>query len=157
VWHYTGNQRQAERTFLEVLSVDGKYSQARKGLVRTLLAGKQYAKVLGLLDGWAQGSTDPQDRFFVAARGVALAGSGQLREARQIADDLLASPKADGEVDAASVLVAVGDVGQALTLLQQAVAQRSARTLFLRHDARFDAIRSDPRFTRLVDSMDFKR
>jgi eukaryotic-like serine/threonine-protein kinase len=157
VWHYTGNQRQAERTFLEVLAIDGRYSQARKGLVRTLLAGKQYAKVLGLLDGWAQGSTDPQDRFFVAARGVALAGSGQLREARQIADELLASPKADGEVDAASVLVAVGDVGQAVTLLQQAVAQRSARTLFLRHDARFDAIRSDPRFTRLVDSMDFKR
>ena len=44
------------------------------------------AKVLGLLDGWAQGSTDPQDRFFVAARGVALAGSGQIHEARQIAD-----------------------------------------------------------------------
>lgn len=157
VWHYTGNQAAAERTFLEVLAIDGRYSQARKGLVRALLAGKHYAKVLGLLDGWAQGSTDPQDRFFVAARGVALAGSGQLREARQIADELLASPKADGEVDAASVLVAVGDAGQAITLLQQAVAQRSARTLFLRHDARFDAIRSDVRFTRLLDSMDFER
>ena len=117
VWHYTGNQRQAERTFLEVLAIDGRYSQARKGLVRTLLAGKQYAKVLGLLDGWAQGSTDPQDRFFLAARGVALAGAGQLREARRIADELLASPKADGEVDAASVLVALGDAAQALTLL----------------------------------------
>jgi tRNA A-37 threonylcarbamoyl transferase component Bud32/Tfp pilus assembly protein PilF/TolB-like protein len=157
VWHYTGNQRQAERTFLEVLAVDGKYSQARKGLVRTLLAGKQYAKVLGLLDGWAQGSMDPQDRFFLAARGIALAGSGQLREARQIADDLLASPKADGEVDAAAVLVAVSEPVQALTLLQQAVAQRSARTLFLPHDARFESLRSDTRFTRILDSMDFKR
>ena len=55
VWYYTGNQRQAERTFLEVLAIDGRYSQARKGLVRVLLAGKQYPKVLGLLDGWAQG------------------------------------------------------------------------------------------------------
>ena len=82
VWYYTGNQRQAERTFLEVLAIDGRYSQARKGLVRVLLAGKQYAKVLGLLDGWAQGSTDPQDRFFLAARGIALAGTGQLQEAR---------------------------------------------------------------------------
>jgi serine/threonine-protein kinase len=157
VWHYTGNQRQAERTFLEVLAVDGKYSQARKGLVRTLLAGKQYAKVLGLLDGWAQGSMDPQDRFFQAARGVALAGSGQLREARQIADDLLASPKADSEVDAASVLVAIGDTGQALTVLQQAVAHRSARTLFLPHDPRFESLRSDARFGRILDDMDFKR
>jgi serine/threonine-protein kinase len=157
VWHYTGNQPQAERTFLEVLAIDGKYSHARKGLVRTLLAGKQYAKVLGLLDGWAQGSTDPQDRFFGAARGVALAGSGQLPEARQIADDLLASPRTDGEVDAASVLVAIGETGEALTLLQQAVAQRSARSLFLLRDARFESLRSDPRFIRLVDSMEFKR
>jgi tetratricopeptide (TPR) repeat protein len=157
VWHYAGNQRQAERTFLEVLAIDGRYSQARKGLVRTLLAGKQYAKVLGLLDGWAQGSTDPQDRFFDAARGVALAGTGQLAEARRIADDLLASPKADGEVDAASVLVALGEPGQALTLLRQAVAHRSARTLFLRHDARFEGLRSDARFTQMLDSMDFKR
>jgi tetratricopeptide (TPR) repeat protein len=157
VWHYTGNQVQAEQTFLEVLAVDGRYSQARKGLVRTLLAGKQYAKVLGLLDGWAQGSTDPQDRFFLSARGVALAGAGQQRDAQQIADRLLASPKNDGEVDAASVLVAIGDTAQALTVLQQAVAQRSARTLFLRHDPRFEGLRSDARFARLLDTMDFKR
>jgi serine/threonine-protein kinase len=157
VWHYTGNQARAEATFLDVLAIDGKYSQARKGLVRTLLAGKQYAKVLGLLDGWAQGSTDPQDRFFLAARGVALAGSGQVREARQIADDLLASPKGDSEVDAAAVLVAIGDAGQALAVLQQAVAHRSARTLFLAHDPRFESLRSDARFTRILDEMDFKR
>ncbi len=157
VWHYTGNQGQAEDTFRDVLAVDGGYSQARKGLVRALLAAKQYAKVLGLLDGWAQGSTDPPDRFFLSARGVALAGAGQRDEARRIADDLLASPKADGEVDAASVLVAIGDTTQALTLLQQAVAHRSARTLFLRHDPRFDGLRSDARFARLLDSMDFKR
>ena len=157
VWYYTGNQRQAEGTFRDVLAIDGRYSQARKGLVRVLLAGKQYAKVLGILDGWAQGSTDPQDRFFLAARGIALAGTGQLQEARRIADELLSGTKTDGEVDAASVLVALGDGSQALTLLQQAVQQRSARTLFLRHDARFDALRSDPGFMRLLDGMDFKR
>jgi hypothetical protein len=44
-----------------------------------------------------------------------------------------------------------------MTLLQQAVQLRSARTLFLRHDARFDALRSDPGFMRLLDGMDFKR
>jgi hypothetical protein len=83
--------------------------------------------------------------------------TGQLQEARRIADDLLSSSKADGEVDAASVLVAAGDVSQAMTLLQQAVQLRSARTLFLRHDPRFDALRSDPGFMRLLDGMDFKR
>jgi eukaryotic-like serine/threonine-protein kinase len=157
VWYYTGNRRQAEGTFRDVLAIDGRNSQARKGLVRVLLAGKQYANVLGYLDGWAQGSTDPQDRFFLAARGIALAGTGQLQEARRIADELLAGTKTDGEVDAASVLVALGEGSQAVTLLQQAVEQRSARTLFLRHDARFDALRSDPGFMRLLDGMDFKR
>src|SRR4029453_7373240 len=111
--------RQAERTFVEVLALDGRYSQARKGLVRVLLASKQYPKGLGLLDGWAQGSTDPQDRFYVAARGQALAGSGQTTDARKIADELLASPKADGEVDAAAVLGALGGVTPALGLLEQ--------------------------------------
>jgi tetratricopeptide (TPR) repeat protein len=157
VWHYNGNQRQAERTFVEVLALDGRYSPARKGLVRTLLASKQYAKVLGLLDGWAQGSTDPQDRFYTAARGMALAGSGQTGEARKVADDLLASPNADGEVDAAAVLVALGDVTPALGLLEQAVAQRQSRTLFVRYDPRFEALRGNPGFTRLVDGIDFKR
>ena len=157
IWHYSGNQRQAERTFNEVLALDGRYSHARKGLIRTLLASRQYAKALGLLDGWQQGSTDPPDRFFDAARGVALAGLGQTDEARKGADALLAAPKADGEVDAASVLAAVGDAGGAIALLEQAVHQRSARTLFLRHDARFDALRLDPRFARLLEGMDFKR
>ena len=60
-------------------------------------------------------------------------------------------------MDAASVLVALGEGSQALTLLQQAVQQRSARTLFLRHDARFDGLRSNAGFTQLLDSMDFKR
>jgi eukaryotic-like serine/threonine-protein kinase len=157
IWHYSGNQRQAERTFTEVLGLDGRYSHARKGLIRALLASRQYAKVMGLLDGWQQGTTDPPDRFFESARGVALAGLGQADEARRVADALLAAPKADGEVDAASVLVAVGDGTGALALLEHAVQQRSARTLFLRHDARFEALRLDPRFTRLLDGMDFKR
>jgi Tfp pilus assembly protein PilF len=157
VWHYTGNQRQAERTFRDVLAIDAGYSQARKGLVRTLLAGKQYGQVLGLLDGWQHGSSDPPDRFYLATRGIALAGLGRASDARRVADDLLADAKADGDVDAASVLVAVGDATPAIGLLEQAVQQRSARTLFLRHDPRFDALRGDARFTRLLDGMDFKR
>lgn len=160
VWHYLGNQKQAERTFRDVLAIDPGYSPARKGLVRALLAGgskERYGEVLGLLDGWQHGSGDPPDRFYVAARGVALAGVGQTAEARRIADDLLADTKTDGEVDAASVLVALGDATPALALLEQAVQQRSARTLFLRHDPRFDALRSDARFARLLEGMDFKR
>ena len=113
--------------------------------------------MLGLLDGWAQGSTDPQDRFSSRRAGSRWRVRGQLQQAREIADELLSGAKADGEVDAASVLVALGDGSQALTLLQQAVQLRSARTLFLRHDARFDPLRSNPGFVQLLDGMDFKR
>jgi len=157
VWYYTGNQRQAERTFRDVLAIDPGYSQARKGLVRALLASRRYGEVLGLIDGWQHGSTDPPDRFYVASRGLALAGAGRTADARHVADDLLAETKVEGDVDAASVLVALGDATPALALLEQAVAQRSARTLFLRHDPRFDALRGDARFARLLDGMDFKR
>jgi len=122
-----------------------------------MLAQKEYKETVGLLDGWSQGTNDQPDRFFVAARGVALAGAGRSDEARHVADTLLADPKPDGEVDAAAVLVALGDSTQAITLLEAAVHQRSSRTLFLRHDTRFDALRADPRFVQLLDHMDFKR
>ena len=45
----------------------------------------------------------------------------------------------------------------ALGLLEQAVAQRQSRTLFVRYDPRFEALRGNPGFTRLVDGIDFKR
>jgi Tfp pilus assembly protein PilF len=157
VWHYAGNQVQAELMFREALKLDRAYSPARKGLVRALLAKREYATVVGLLDGWEQGSSDPQDRFYVAARGIALAALGRADEAQRIADILVGTPKADSEVDAASVFVALGNVKGAITLLEHAIAQRSSRTLFLRHDARFDALRPDPRFSQLLDRMDFKR
>jgi serine/threonine-protein kinase len=157
VWHYVGNQRQAKLIFREVLAIDGGFPQARKGLIRTMLAQKEFKETLGLLDGWAQGTKDAPDRFLVSARGVALAGAGRPDEARRVADDLLADPKPDGEVDAAAVLVALGDFTPAITLLETAVHQRSSRTLFLRHDTRFDALRGDARFTQLLDHMDFKR
>ena len=157
VWHYVGNQVQAELMFREALKLDRAYSPARKGLVRALLAKREYATVVGLLDGWEQGSSDPQDRFYVAARGIALAALGRADEAQRIAEVLVGTPKADGEVDAASVFVALGNVTGAITLLEHAIAQRSSRTLFLRHDARFDALRPDPRFSQLLDRMDFKR
>jgi Tfp pilus assembly protein PilF/TolB-like protein len=157
IWHYTGNQNQAERTFREVLALDRDVSQARKGLIRTLLARKEYKEALGLLDGWSHGTTDAPDRVLVSARGIALAGAGRTDEARRIALDLQSDPKPDGEVDAAAVFVALGDATQAITLLEAAVHQRSSRTLFLRHDARFDALRGDARLARLLDRMDFKR
>ena len=157
IWSYTGNQRQAERVFHEVLQIDRNSSKARKGLVRAMLAQKEYKETLGLLEGWSHGTNDPPDRFFVSSRGISLAGAGRTDEARRVADDLLADPKPDGEVDAAAVLVALGDPTQAITLLEAAVHQRSSRTLFLRHDARFDALRGDSRFTQLLDRMDFKR
>jgi len=157
IWHYAGNQSQARRVFREVLEVDRGLSQARKGLVRTMLAQKEYKETLGLLEGWSHGTSDPPDRFYVSARGIALAGAGRGDEARRAADELLADPKGDGEVDAAAVLVALGDSAQAITLLEAAVHQRSSRTLFLRHDARFDALRGDQRFAQLLDRMDFKR
>ena len=158
VWHYTGNQRQAERTFLDVLAIDGALlagaqrpgaHAARRQAVRE---GAGAPRRLGAGLDRSAGSVLRAPR--AASRWPA---RGSCSEARQIADELLASPKADGEVDAASVLVALGDVTQALTLLEQAVQQRSSRTLFLRHDARFEGCGRTRASCSLLDSMDFKR
>ena len=85
-------------------------------------------------------------------------GSGQLQEARRIADELLASPKADGEVDAA-----VGPrrarrrgAGADAARSRRWRSARRARSSCATTPASTGCDRI-ARFTRLLDGMDFKR
>ena len=69
-----------------------------------------------------------------------------------------ARTKPDSKVypyDVALVLSALGQQQDALAALEEAYAQRDATLVNLKHDPRFDAIRSDPRFGRLLALMRF--
>jgi serine/threonine-protein kinase len=88
--------------------------------------------------------------------GLAEAGLGRTQEARTVAERLAAEDSNDGpSVDAASVFGAVGDRDRALAILEQAVDERAPKVLFLRLDPRFDSLRGDTRFVRLMSRLGF--
>ena len=85
--------------------------------------------------------------------GHAVAESGNRREAEQI----LARLKRDSEsnyvapYNLALIYIGLGEIDQAFAWLQRAYDERSSLlVLYMPHDARFDPLRSDPRFVDLV-------
>ncbi len=148
IWHYARSNDQAERIFREVLTADPGVTAARMGLVRTLLSVGRHDEALVQIGELRRrdGRITPAQE---AAVGLAYAGLGRVAEAREIAERLAAA-EGGPSVDAASVFGAIGDAGRALDLLELAVDQRAPKVLFLRLDARFDPLRSHPRFNALT-------
>jgi tetratricopeptide (TPR) repeat protein len=81
--------------------------------------------------------------------------------AGQQADALreLASARDSGstvyQYDVALVFAALGRTDEAFAALDAAYAERDATLVNLKHDPRFDSIRKDPRFARLITAMRF--
>jgi len=93
----------------------------------------------------------------VAARGYVNGVSGRVREARQ---DLAilekqAHTRFVTSYGVALVHAGLGENDAALRWLDKAVEERSNWLVWLRLDPRWDALRSDPRFERLVRGMAF--
>jgi TolB-like protein/Flp pilus assembly protein TadD len=82
----------------------------------------------------------------------ALARSGRQTEARRILGTLeeRARKRYVSPIEFASVHLALRDVEAALTCLDRAVADRRFEVLALNVDPRFDVLRKEPRFTKLV-------
>jgi len=58
-------------------------------------------------------------------------------------------------VNFATVYVGLGDREKALNWLEKGLEERAIEMLFLKTDARFDPLRSEPRFQRLLERMNF--
>ncbi|HEY8459186.1 MAG TPA: hypothetical protein VIM99_02335, partial [Blastocatellia bacterium] len=57
----------------------------------------------------------------------------------------------------ALVYIGLGENDQAIKLLQQAYEERGERLVWIRSDARFDALRQDPRFKEILAGMGLSR
>ena len=94
-----------------------------------------------------------QTTFTLAALGYALAAAGRSTEARAVLDSLLA--KGEGEYvspyDVATVYAGLGDRDAAFHWLRRAADERTTFVVHVGWDARFDRIRSDPRFAELAE------
>ncbi len=78
--------------------------------------------------------------------------AGRQSQAKKLCDDLrnLSKQRYVSSYDLALASLGIGETDQAFTLLARAVEERSPRVAFLGVDPRFDALRSDARFKRLM-------
>lgn len=91
----------------------------------------------------------------LAVQGMACASAGDHAQARAILDELRAR-RATRYVPAtsfAAVLAALGDTAAALDELERACRERDIRMAFLKIDARWNPLRSQPRFQSLARQM----
>ena len=137
----------------ETLRAHPGYAPAERLLARAVaMRGDPEAAILRFRDLRAR--DDSSRSRCELAWAYALAGRRQdaLRELDA------ARTKADSKVypyDVALVLSALGRPEDALAALEEAYAQRDATLVNLKHDPRFDAIRRDPRFEKLLALMRF--
>ena len=91
--------------------------------------------------------------LYIASLGHAYAKAGEDQAAREILDRLAVESKSR-HVSAYHVAVihgALGDLDQAMMWLEQAFQEKSPWTGYMRVDPRVDPLRSDPRFSGLLE------
>jgi len=92
----------------------------------------------------------------LALQAIACADAGNLARSREILREL-EERRARGYVPATSVAathVALGDTDAALNELERAYRERDIRMAFMKVDARWNVLRSQPRFQALAKRMD---
>lgn len=90
-------------------------------------------------------------RLFSAVLAYFYAVAGRRAEARAILQQLKSSSGAEFEI--ALIHIGLGDTGQAFEWLEQAYNKRDQYLLYLKVDPNLDTLRSDPRFSNLVNKV----
>lgn len=96
-----------------------------------------------------------QDPDTLSTLGIIYALSGRADDARWIAGRLeyLSKNRHVPAYSIAAIYVAIGDRNQAFMWLNKAAEQRSSQMLLIRVDPIFDKVRSDPRYIKLLESV----
>jgi tetratricopeptide (TPR) repeat protein len=143
---------QTEKTLdLDPNFAAGLWGRARcyvgKGMVDTAIS---YAQEAVKLSGGTQ-------LFFIADLGYAYARAGRTGDASRILDQLQELSKSR-YVDScliAQIYVALGEVDEAFRWLERAFQERAAWVPYLAFDPWFDPLRSDTRFNKLLERLNF--
>lgn len=96
-----------------------------------------------------------QDPITLSTLGIIYALSGRANEARWVAGTLeqLSKKRYVQSYSIASIYGALGDKNRAFTWLEKATEQRDSYILRIKVDPVFDKIRSDPRYRRLLETL----
>jgi len=124
----------------EVYQLKGMYEEAIKELQKAIAVGGRTSGALTML-------------------GHAYANSGKQGEAQKLLAELnqMSTQTYVSPYDLAILYVGLGDKDRALAQLNKAYDDRAGWIIYLKVEPIFDPLRSDSRFTELVDRMKFPR
>jgi serine/threonine-protein kinase len=143
----------ARQECLRAIEMDENFGTARWILGRAeQMLGRYDAAVVEFERGL---KLEPDNTVLQAALARTHAAAGAATRARQILADLerTSTRRYVSPLDLASVLAALKQHDQAVARLERAVQQRANRIIFLNVDPAYDALRGDPRFGRLLRSV----
>jgi tetratricopeptide (TPR) repeat protein len=147
----------ARQECLRAIEMDENFGTARWILGRAeQMLGRYDAAVVEFERGL---KLEPDNTVLQAALARTHAAAGAATRARQILADLerTSTRRYVSPLDLASVLAALKQHDQAVARLERAVQQRANRIIFLNVDPAYDALRGDPRFGRLLRSVNLNR
>ncbi len=147
---YAGREDLAIEQLRKTLEIDPNFAHAhqflgyayvRKGMFGEAIAEFQRAITLS-----------PNFTQYQAGLGHAYARAGKSAEARKLLSELkeLSKRRYVSWCDFAAIYAGLGEKDQAFACLERAYAQRDARLVELKVDARLDPLRADPRFNDLL-------
>ena len=144
---------EAEAQYRKALEMDPNFGYAHWALGRALTDQRKYDAAVGAIKKAIPLSGDSPDETAELARAYALAGN--LTEARELLARLrrISERRYVAPTTFASIHAALGDKDQAFEWLANARAERDFLLVMVRVDPMFDALRDDPRFTRLLEAM----
>jgi len=149
VLHYSGKQREAEQQLRIALRMDSTFDLARLYLGRVLQVDGFLDSALAEFD-----ALGPLRQWIpnVAGMGYVFAQQGRTAEARAIVRRMDSLSKREYVTPYAVALVetAMGERDSAFAWLDRSVEERAHWLVWLNRDLRWTPLRSDARFTRLV-------
>lgn len=104
-----------------------------------------YTKAIGLSGGAP---------LYRAGLAYSLALAGQTGEAGKILEELRGDPRT-AAFDLGLMALGLGRLDEAMDWFEKAYESRDSQVIYLNMDARFDPLRDDPRFIRLIERLDY--
>ena len=150
ILHYHDRNEEALRWVKLALEMNPRFPPGHFWLGRIYTSQGRYADAetalehIGPLRTWAPA---------MAVRGYLYAKTGRVVEARTVLaefDDLVREHRYASSYAIAVVYAGLGDRDRVFSYLDDALRERSHWLVWLKRDARWDEVRSDPRFLKLV-------
>ena len=152
---FAGDLGDSEEALRRAMDLDGNFWLSHLFITRVYLKRGQYSEAALAAKRAAELSGGSAEA--IATEAFALASDGKRNEAQSLLVQLTerAKQRYVPSYAIAQVHVALGDRDKAFDHLGKALSDREALMVFLKVEPKWDAIRNDPRFVRLLERMRF--